>query len=316
MPSGRNWFHFLYVNLAFFIYIIAIYYLTSVQDIKANWSLYRCNPMYMPLSDNIQDDFTYCVQNMQTNFMGYLLQPLTYLTASISATLGSFVSEINMVRAMFFKIRSFIQNIFQTIFGVFLNMVIEFQRITISIRDLMGKTIGILTTLMYTLDGSIKTMNSTWNGPPGQMVRALGKCFHPETLIKLRNGSIVPMKNICIGDILDDGSIVEATMQINNKNDKIPFYIIKEKGVNKSDIYVTGSHLIYDDKLGKYVSVDKCSYAKKTDIVHDWFSCLITDNHKIQVGLQMFWDWEDHFIRQHINNNSILESYKTFNFLN
>lgn len=307
MPSGKNWFHFLYVNLAFIIYIVGIYYLISVEDIKANWSLYRCNPMYMPLSDNIQEDFTHCVQNMQTNYMGYLLQPLTYLTASITGTLGSFVGEINMVRAMFFKIRSFIANIFQTIFGVFLNMIIEFQKVTISIRDLMGKTIGILTTLMYTLDGSIKTMNSTWKGPPGQMVRALGKCFHPETLVKLRNGCIVPMKDIRLGDILDDGSKVEVTMQIDNKTDESPFYIIKGKGINNSDIYVTGSHIIYDDLIGKYVTVDKCSYAEKTEVVSDWFSCLITDNHKIFVGSQLFWDWEDHSMRDLIRKTAILE---------
>lgn len=310
MPSGKNWVNFLYVNLAFFIYIIGIYYLISIQDIKANWSLYRCNPMYMPLSDNIQNDFTYCVQNMQSNFMGYLLQPLTYLTASITGTLGGFVGEINMVRAMFFKIRTFIATIFQTIFGVFLNMVIEFQKVTISIRDLMGKTIGILTTVMYTLDGSVKTMNSTWNGPPGQMVRALGKCFHPETLVKLRNGTIVPIKNICLGDTLENGSKVEATMQIDNKTDETPFYIIKGKGVNNSDIYVTGSHLVYDDTVCKYVTVDKCSYAEKTENIHDWFSCLITDNNKIVVGSQMFWDWEDHSMKELINKTAILERYK------
>ena len=297
MPSGKNWFHFLYVNLAFFIYIIAIYYFISVQDIKANWSIYRCNPLYMPLSDNIKNDFTYCVQNMQTNFMGYLLQPLTYLTASISATMGGFVGEINMVRAMFFKIRSFIQNIFQTIFGVFLNMVIEFQRITISIRDLMGKTIGILTTLMYTLDGSIKTMNSTWNGPPGQMVRALGRCFHPDTEISLIDGVIVPMREVKLGDVLCDGSIVEATMQIDNKINKEPFYIIKEGGINNSDIYVTGSHLVYNKKNANYVEVKNYENAEKTNIIHDWFCCLITSNHRICIGNHIFWDWEDHFVK-------------------
>ena len=27
----------------------------------------------------------------------------------------------------------------------------------------------------------------------------------------------------------------------------------------------------------------------------DWFSCLITSDHKIQIGNEVFWDWEDHF---------------------
>jgi hypothetical protein len=56
---------------------------------------------------------------------------------------------------------------------------------TISIKDLVGKMIGVMVAMMHIMDGSLKTINSSWNGPPGQMVRAIGKCFHPETKIKL-----------------------------------------------------------------------------------------------------------------------------------
>jgi hypothetical protein len=48
MPSGKNWVNFLYVNLAFAIYIAGVFYYSRVAEIKANWPLYRCNPMYMP----------------------------------------------------------------------------------------------------------------------------------------------------------------------------------------------------------------------------------------------------------------------------
>lgn len=297
MPSGKNWLNFLYINLAFIAYILAMYYFIALKDIKDNWPLYRCNPMYMPLSENPQEDFTYCVQNMQSNYMGYLLQPITYITASLSSSLGSFANEINMVRAMFHKIRTFFSSIIQNVFGVFLNLVIEFQRITIGIRDLVGKTIGIMTVLLYTLDGSIQTMNSTWNGPPGQMVRALGKCFHPETLIRLKNGSVLCMKDLSLGDVLEDGSIVEATMKIDNKNKPVPFYVIKNAGINNEDIYVTDSHLVFDKKTTKFIPVGEYNLAETTDKTSDWFSCLITSTHRIPIGKEMFWDWEDHFMK-------------------
>jgi hypothetical protein len=32
----------------------------------------------------------------------------------------------------------------------------------ISIKDLVGKILGIVVTILYILDGSLKTMNSTW----------------------------------------------------------------------------------------------------------------------------------------------------------
>jgi hypothetical protein len=297
MPSGKNWVNFLYINLAFAIYIAGVFYYSQVAQIKANWPLYRCNPMYMPLADNIEQNFVYCIQSMQTNFMGYLLQPLTFITGSLGTQLGGFMNEINTVRAMFSKIRTFFSDIIQSIFGVFLNLVIEFQRITIGIKDLIGKTIGIMVSVMYLMDGSVKTMNSTWNGPPGQLVRSLGKCFYPETKLKLIDGTIKPIKAVDLGDILEDGSVVESVMRIDNKRNPEPVYVIRDEGVDGEDIFVTGSHLVFDREINKYIRVENYKKAKITKHSPEWFSCLITSHHKIKIGNELFWDWEDHFVK-------------------
>ena len=98
MPSGKNWVNFIYINLAFALYIAGVFYFNQLAQIKANWPLYRCNPMYMPLADNMEENFTYCIQSMQTNFMGYLLQPLTFITGSLGGMLGNFMDEINNIR--------------------------------------------------------------------------------------------------------------------------------------------------------------------------------------------------------------------------
>lgn len=296
MPSGKNWINFLYVNIAFAIYIAGVFYYSQVAEIKANWPLYRCNPMYMFLADDVEQNFTYCIQTVQSSFMGYLLQPLTFITGSLGTMLGGFSNDIQNIRAMFNKIRTFFSSIIESIFGVFLNLVIEFQRITIGIKDLIGKTIGIMVSLMYVMDGSIKTMNSTWNGPPGQMVRSLGKfkslgkCFHPYTSIELKEGTIKFMKDLDLGDVLKDGSIVEAVLKIDNK-EKIPFYLVSKS------VYVTGSHLVYDNKTNKFIKVEDYDNAVLTRVNHDWFSCLITNTHRIQIGNEIFWDWEDHFMK-------------------
>ena len=297
MPSGKNWINFLYINLAFALYIVGVFYYSQLAEIKANWPLYRCNPMYMPLADDINENFTYCIQSMQIDFMGYLLQPITFITSSITSMLGEFLGSIQNIRAMFDKIRTFFTSIIQSIFGVFLNLIIEFQRIIIGIKDLIGKTIGIMVSLMYTMDGSIKTMHSVWNGPPGQLVRALGKCFYPNTVILLKNGEKKYMKDLDLGDVLSDGSIVETVMKIDNKREPVPFYVIKGSGVEKDDIYVTGSHLVFDKSKNKFIKVEDYPKAVKSDLKTEWFSCLITSNHKIPIGNEIFWDWEDHFVK-------------------
>jgi len=295
MPTGKNWLFFMYVNLGFVLYIVSTYYLTSIANIKANWPLYRCNPIYMPFSDDIEKDFTYCVQNMQINFMGYLLQPLTFITSSLTSLGSSFMTEINYVREMFNKIRNLFSSIIQSVFGVFLNLIIEFQKIIIGIKDMIGKTVGVLVTILYMMDGSIKTMQSAWNGPPGQMVKALGKCFHPDTLLKLKNGNIVKIKDLNLGDVLEDGSIVDAIMKIDNKREPHKLYQIEKAGINNENIYVTGSHLVYDEDIDKYIEIKDYYKATISDLETEWFSCLITNTHKIKIGNELFWDWEDYF---------------------
>jgi hypothetical protein len=297
MPSGKNWANFIYLNLAFIIYISSVFYYNQVAEIKANWPLYRCNPMYMPLAEDKEKNLQYCIQTSISGYMGYLLQPLTFASASLTGIVGSQMADINYIRAMFNKVRTFLSSITQSIFGVFLNLVIEFQRIIIGIKDLIGKTIGIVVSLMYVMDGSIKTMNSTWNGPPGQMVRSLGKCFHPETKIKLKNGTIKSLKDVDLGDILENGAIVDSTLKIDSKRDHEPLYCIKGMGVDGEDVYVTGSHLIFDKKTHTFIQVNNYTGAQLTDAESDYFSCLITSDHTIKIGSIVFWDWEDHYIK-------------------
>jgi hypothetical protein len=301
MPSGKSYFNFIYINLAFILYIAIVFYYTQISVIKANWADYRCNPIYMPLADDIQSNFIYCIQTMQSSYMGYILEPLTFITSSIGSLLSEFVSEINLVRAMFNKVRTFISTIIQTVFGVFLNLIIEFQKITISMIDLIGKTVGIMTTLMYTLDGSIKTMQSAYNGPIGQTVISLGKCFHPLTKLKLNNTSLINIENIKAGDVLYDGTEkgnrVMATMIIDNNLNHTyeKLLVIPNAGENETDIYVTGSHYVYDDNSKKYIQVKNYSKAIIQDkIKSNWYVCLITENHTIKIGKMIFWDWEDY----------------------
>jgi hypothetical protein len=130
--------------------------------------------------------------------------------------------------------------------------------------------------------------------PKGPKKPKTGKCFDPETPIKLKNGTIKFMKDLDLGDILENGSIVESVMKIDNKQNVVPLYVIKSAS---GDIYVTGSHLVLNNKTNKFCKVEDYFKAKISDRGVDWFSCLITSDHKIQIGNEVFWDWEDHFVK-------------------
>jgi hypothetical protein len=265
MPKGIDWIHFIYINLAFIVLIISMYLFASIDQIKKDWPKYRCNPMFMPLSDNIQTDFTYCIQNTQNSYMGYLLEPLTYITSNLSDLGSQFTDSLNFFRVMIDQIRNFVTSITEGIFGVFANLMTEFIKIIIVLKDLLGKQIGILTTLLYMLDGSLKLMESSYNGPMGQTVKAL--CFHPDTAVKLASGKVVSMKDLNLGDILESGSRVNSVIKLDNSINKTPFYLVPN-GANGENIYVTGSHMIYCKNEKKYVEVSKHPNAKNKKKLH------------------------------------------------
>ena len=50
-------------------------------------------------------------------------------------------------------------------------------------------------------------------------------------------------------------------------------------------------------KTNQFIKVENYSKAVPTNNQIEWFSCLITSNHKIKIGNEIFWDWEDHFVK-------------------
>tara|TARA_B100000902_G_C27299179_1_gene911775 strand:- start:1213 stop:2208 length:996 start_codon:yes stop_codon:yes gene_type:complete len=323
-----------YTIIIIIIFIVLLFFnilVVGIKNVKENWPQYRCNPMVMPFASifgkDTSENFTYCIQTMQSNYMSTLMQPLDYNFSVISELGSSLTNSINDVRAFFDKFRNMITSLIQNIFGIFLNIIIEFQKLMINIKDLFGKFIGILAALIYTLDGSIITMESVWKGPPGKAVRAIGKagdkinkigkkaskklsklCFHPETKIQTLDGKFIAMKDIKLGAVLKNKARVISVMRIDNldeNNNHIEKFYKVEGGENNKPIYVTGSHLIYDPILKNYVKVENLRGIKPsilTDITSNELSCLITSNHSIPIGEWLFHDWED-------NSNSSIKPH-------
>ena len=289
MPKGNEWIYFIYLNIGFIILNMAIVYFGSIAEIKKNWPLYRCNPMYMWLSDDMDEDFTGCIQTMQSDFMPNLLEPLNYVVDQLSAMGLGFMDEIQSVRMMFDYIRNQITGVFNKIFGIFINLIIEFTKIGISLKDMMNKLLGIVTVMLYIIQGTGTSVQSGLKAfePISQIT-----CFHPDTQIKLKNGNIYSMKDVPLGSILENDARVQVVLSIEKTE---PLYLIKKLGVNDADIYVSGSHFILYNN--KYILVKNCPLAVSQTVVQsDVYSSLITSNHTIQIGKITFWDWEDDYL--------------------
>jgi hypothetical protein len=152
--------------------------------------------------------------------------------------------------------------------------------------------VAVFATLILNFLANDMNMNLNLQTPAGPVQPQSSGCFHPDTHVKLKNGHIVKMSELNLGDYLENGSKVFALMKVDNSNNLHKLYKIVGKGVNNTDIYVTGTHhILYKDE---FIKVQDCLIAiAQSDIESNWFACLITDDHKIQIGSQTFWDWED-----------------------
>jgi len=116
-----------------------------------------------------------------------------------------------------------------------------------------------------------------------------GECFSVDTKIKLESGNVINMEDVMVGDVLEGGVRVNATMQIRNIN-KSPLYRVFNSELHEY-IYVTGDHMIKEGD--EFINVSESSKSEVSTVINDLFICLITDTHTIPIGEHIFHDWSD-----------------------
>ena len=291
-------------DIAMTIFIICIFLicksigiaLSKLEDVKQNWDEYKCSPGIIPIAGLFGHDptenFSECIQTMQSDYMGQLLKPMMSNVLVINDIAGGLTSTIDTVRTSTAGIVGSMSGITGGLSANFGNIQVEFIRFATNLRDTFAKLGGTVSTIMHATKGSIILTKSIWNGKPGKLVRM---CFHPDTVIETHRGA-VKISDIDLGDVLvGTDATVLCTMKIGNMTDE---------GVQKETMYqidrtciVSGSHLIFDPEVDNFISV--AEYGKCRDTVNIFkesvptLYCLITSNNTIPIGQHIFHDWED-----------------------
>jgi len=268
----------------------------GIKNIKKDWPEYRCNPMIMPFASYFgydpTDNFTSCIASTMSGLMGFFLAPLNFLLSMLGGLGGVITEAIQGVRELQNFIRNAITGIITDVMGIFMNILIQFQKLIMGVKDLTMKMLGVAAVVMHLISGSIILGKSIWNGPIGSVLRTL--CFSPNTKIKLASGQYVKMKNINLGDTLCNGAMVLGVLRL--KGDKCnPYYRLWSDELNDY-IYATGEHRILssnNDTFDNYIQISDYEKAEKTTLFDKELSCLITSNHRIPIGEYLFLDWED-----------------------
>jgi hypothetical protein len=293
-------------------------YTVGIEKIKKDWPKYKCNPVVMPLAGifghNPVINFVQCITNMQKTQMTKYMNPLNHVMSIFEMTIESTLNSMNSTRGRMFSMASGTLGIFTQLFAAFGNIGVSFKEIVARLNDTMGKMFGAVMVMSHMTEGAMTTGKSIWNGPVGQSLRAANRvsktvggvaktirdiCFHNDTRVHLLDGTVKRMADVAVDDVLEDGSVVHATLTLKgNKDDPAGcddnmFYRIRDTK-HDEDVLVTASHLVYDPARCAFVPVREYPLAEPCpDIKVERLSCLITDTHHIQLGSIKFYDWDD-----------------------
>lgn len=147
--------------------------LVNLDAVKADWAAQRCSPGILPIAGFVRrnatqtvaeataENFTYCVQGIQKAIAGDLLQPLTYATGNVAAVFKNVEQGLNDARTSMASTRNLSAGVTTDVMGKLLNTTVPLQQVVVAFKDMVGKTVGTLTTTLYAFFGTYLTLKSS-----------------------------------------------------------------------------------------------------------------------------------------------------------
>jgi len=150
--------------VSLFVFLVCSYctMMLNAEKLKSDWINQRCNPKVIPFAGLIntpegesvlsytRDNFTYCVNQVITNFADVSLNPISTLVNSLSSLFLGFVNSMNEMRNMMSRLRTNIATIAKMIFDRILSVLAPLQVVFIAVSDSLRKIEGVLTAGLYT----------------------------------------------------------------------------------------------------------------------------------------------------------------------
>jgi len=279
-----------YIFLYGLIFIILLLYIILVynrKNIINNWDTYKCSPLVMPFASFFNKDpienLNGCMWNGYKSNFAILIKPFTYMIDTIKLVIGKLFEQLNSIRTILKPMRDFVESatamVYKKIEGIMNLTMFTFLKM----NNLMKRTFANFRLMVYALEASQYTIQSTWNGPIGQITRFWAPgvdffskffCFEPNTKVLDNNKLPIDISKLKIGD----------TLYNNNNVIGILYMIGVDNYYNYNGIIVSGNHLVYNNQNKKWSEVSlapNAKYVYNPDIKN--VICLITKNNTIPI---------------------------------
>ena len=282
-----------FVITTFIFLIVLLYTRFSIGSIEldANWEEQRCRPDVMMTSGLYGKDAEANVQHCMTKGFDARAKktviPFYSIMGAFGDTLSSLITSINSTKVTFATLVGSASSVFTEFSSRLQNMFYRMYSSVVQMKILMSRIFSTMHAIMYMGESAIQAgMNfertDLWN-----TVRNFS-CFDPDTQVLTLNRGIQFIKNIEIGDTLENGQKVTGFFEFNGDGQEM---VILPEG----RITVSGPHAVLQGS--KWIKSSEHPDSMRS---HSWnggnerpLICLNTTNHTIQIGKYMFTDYDE-----------------------
>jgi len=115
----------------------------NIQNLRNNWSLYRCNPLYMPFAgwvgEDVAGNFRKCMNLMGKDLVGGMTDVFGAQISLIIDALSNILNPLKLFRELFTRIRGFILSFTNSTLQKASGPLSAFSFLLIKIQDLLRK---------------------------------------------------------------------------------------------------------------------------------------------------------------------------------
>jgi hypothetical protein len=128
--------------------MLTIHARETLDEIKSNWTEYRCNPAYMPFANIINsettvgENFSYCLNVLGTEVWKRPLDSLNSMFATTGESLSEITGSLGLFRGMFGRMRKFMLSFTISTLSKAASSTSVFVHYLIKIRDIFQRFVG------------------------------------------------------------------------------------------------------------------------------------------------------------------------------
>lgn len=141
------WLFFGLPILVFFVMGV-IHASETLDDIRSNWTEYRCNPIYLPFAGMINDkvtteeNFQHCLNMMGQSVFSIIIDGIMGSFKHLGSSFSALTGSLGGFREVIVGIRKFMLSFATQTFGKIANSLSSFTFILAKIKDILARFVG------------------------------------------------------------------------------------------------------------------------------------------------------------------------------